>query len=155
MVMDDLPSPGFPAVDVGDAVVERERLACHRRLPALGADLVGQISAGTQELVVQPYLPARANVGYLLPHGSDLLPTDLPTTDRVHGRHVCFMRPDFAQWTGIAIEQPVQRRVEPVGRLPDVVFCCHGTSSLSETTAHSVHGTSNLCPSRCTLARAV
>src|SRR4051794_24030228 len=70
MVMDDLPSPVFPAVDVGDAVVERECLARHRRLPALGADLVGQVSASAQELVVQPYLPARANVGYLLPHGS-------------------------------------------------------------------------------------
>src|SRR5439155_22715872 len=88
MVMDDLPPAGFPAVDVGDALLERECLARHRPLPTLGADLVGQVSAGAQELVVQPYLPARANVGYLLPHGSDLLPTDLPTTDRVHGRHV-------------------------------------------------------------------
>ena len=45
MVMHDLPPPGFPAVDVGDAVFERDALARQPDLPALGADLVGQVPA--------------------------------------------------------------------------------------------------------------
>ena len=55
---------------------------------ALGAQLVGGITDHPNELIAERHLAARRDPGHLLPRVPDLVPADLPTADRVHGRCV-------------------------------------------------------------------
>ena len=57
VVMDDLPPPGFTAIDVRDAVFDSDLLSGKRHLPLLDAHFVGHIPSDLDALVAQFTMP--------------------------------------------------------------------------------------------------
>lgn len=58
MVMDNLPRPGFAAIDVRDAILDGDLLSGKPGLPLFGAHFVGHIPGNLNELIAQFNLPA-------------------------------------------------------------------------------------------------
>src|SRR5713226_9628286 len=115
MVVDHLPLPTLTAVDVGDAVLDRDPLACQRDLPLLYTDLVGQICTHADQLIGQPNLSPTGEGAYLVERRPHLFPALQPLPDGVHGSHIPAMRPGRAHRAGITAGHTVQRRIEPIG----------------------------------------
>lgn len=114
VLMDDPPHCGFPAIDVGNTWTKGDRLSSDRDFHRLGAYLVGQVTADSNQGFSSDDLTARTQMCELLPRSADLLPPHRYASDRVQDCDVWAMGPEFHHQPGIAIEQMIQRRVELV-----------------------------------------
>src|ERR687897_679752 len=103
VVVHYLPSSTFTTVDVRHTPVDAYRLLSDSRLAMLCAQGVGGILAyGNNDHVIHSHLPPGERLGGLLPGVPDLIPSDHPTPERVHGRDVGAVRPDLHHRPGVA-----------------------------------------------------
>src|ERR1700758_810571 len=86
-MMDDLPAILLSAIDVCDAMIYRNLLSGKAGLPALRTDFVGHSACNLNHLIIQPYPPLRGDLGHLLKRVSNLVPTYVPSPNRMHGRY--------------------------------------------------------------------
>src|SRR3990170_1976532 len=110
--MNNLPRPGFSAIDVGDAMLNGDLVSAKLNLSLLDPQLVCHVADDPDEFIPQFNLPVCGPLRYLFPCVSNFVPPDLPTADRVHGCYSRAVRPDLRQWASIPIEHAVQRCVE-------------------------------------------